>query len=637
MNIKEEEALKFFLKAYKHQWDLNQSYREQYDDDLEYYTGYRNESEYPLAYNMTFPQLLPRIMTMLSRMLEQLYQGGTHDLVSVRPRSRDDVERAPRVQGLLNYQLETLNDIDADGSSYLFNFQWMCNALSWGKGIAKVYWRKEERISPRRITIPVPMFENGRMVGIDTRSTLVQDSQVVYDAPYAEVLHNKLFVPHPHYKNIQQMPFVFCVYRRTVEYLKQKQREGVYRNIKDLGYSSSSGKSTSGTQYEDDSVEAYVKSLGIEGYTDIASMEDERLSPEVDVIEGYGRYIFPEDDVPYEVGSGVKIKGKESEAIVHIGNYKSLLLLQKNTYGKKPFFAIGAYMHPELFWDMGIIRLGKTIQEQYDTLANTRYQNALMSVNSMLLVEEDSDIPPESLIWKPYGLVPGGMENGRPTVQPLVVPDTQSSVFREQEEFFKSTIEDISGMHRYGMGATPTRQEAPGTMYSLQAMGEARTKLLLMGMDYQGFQPMLKHMMLLNTWHLPDKFETRITTNQGQQFTPMFAGDVHPNYDFTARYTSMEPAMGKQFRAQQLVQYAQMWQDSPYLQHHEFMKAIMELMDFHDSDKYLKSPQQVLQEQQQSVQQAVQAKMLEAQMQDKLSEKEAGRSAMRDVAKGLLR
>jgi hypothetical protein len=65
-------------------------------------------------------------------------------------------------------------------------------------------------------------------------------------------------------------------------------------------------------------------------------------------------------------------------------------------------------------------------------------------------------------------------------VEPLITPDmTQTGVFREQEEFFKSTIEDMTGMYRYNMGATPTRQENVGTMYSLQAMGESRVKLVI--------------------------------------------------------------------------------------------------------------------------------------------------------------
>ena len=75
-------------------------------------------------------------------------------------------------------------------------------------------------------------------------------------------------------------------------------------------------------------------------------------------------------------------------------------------------------------------------------------------------------------------------------------------------------------------------QYGPGN--SIQSMGEARTKLLMMTMDHTGFRPFLKHMMLLNTYYLDPKSEVRINTPQGEGFTPMFAGDLHPEFDFSA-------------------------------------------------------------------------------------------------------
>lgn len=635
MNEKDKQAFKHFLSAYKTQWDLNEYYRTQYDDDLEHYLCYRRDTDYPLAYNMYFPQLLPRVTTMLSRMLEQLYQGGTHDLVGVRPRKQSDVDRAPRVQGLLSYQLETLNDIDMTGGSYLFNLQWMLNAISWGKGIAKLYWRKEQRIAPRRISVPIPQFDAaGNLVAMTTRSLTVEMPQVVYDGPYAEVLHNKCFVPHPSYKSIQKMPFVFCVYKRSLEYIRNMADKGVFKNVDKIGWSGNKGVLGAGRVGED-SAEAVAKSIGLEGVME-KDFESERIAPEVDVIEGYGKYIFPEDETAYEVGSGVKVKGKQSEAIVHIANYKALLSIQKNTYGYRPFFDIGAYWHPELYWDIGLFRLGKDIQEQYNNLANTRAQGAIQAVNQMLQVREDSDIPPEALIWKPFGIVPVS-EIGA-DVAPLMTPDvTQSGVFREQEQFFNDTISNLTGIYDYSMGVTPPRQERVGTIYSLQHVGEARMKLMLMTMDYQGFQPFLKYMMLLNTWHLPDNFEARIVSNGQEGFTPLFSGDIHVDYDFTVRYTAMEPALGKHFKAQQLIQYAQMWHESPYLQQYQFMKAIMEMMDFHDPDKYLLTPQQVQQQQQQMAAQAAQVRLLEAATQDSLRAKEQGREMQRDVVKAIMK
>jgi hypothetical protein len=617
---RKEEVFKHFIQVYKHQWDLNRHVRDDYDEDLEYYLSYRPRTRYPLAYNESFNKLLPRVMTILSRFMSQLYQGGTSNLVSVRPRKRSDVERAPRIEGLLNFQLETLNDIDMQGGSYWTNYQWMLNALSFGKGILKLYWRREERIAPKRITVPDPQFDDaGNLVGIGKKDVVYEEPQIVYDGPYAEVLHNKLFVPHPNYKSIQQMPAVFCVYKKPIEYVKKMAEEGKYdsRSVKDIGWSSPTVAGTSGDSgLGQDSCEAFAKSLEIEGAISATELRTERVTPEIDIIEGYGRYIFPEDESAYEVGSGVKIKGRESEAIVHIGNYKTLLNIQKNNYGMRPFYDIGAYTHPEMFWDIGIIRLGKGIQELVNDMSNLRAQNAMMLVNQMLKVNKDADIDPAALVWKPFGLIP---VDDFSDVQPLEVSDaSQSRVFMEQEQFFEGMIEEITGMYRYSMGAEPQRAEKVGTVYSIQQMAEARTRLLLMTMDHTGFKPLLKGMMMLNLFHLPSEFETRINTPQGQGFTPLWPSDLHVDYDFTARYTSMEPALGKMQRSQQLLQYSQLWQQSPYLQHHEFMKAIMELMDFHDTDKYLKSPEQLQQEQQQQQQMVMQAKMMEYQVQDQL-------------------
>ena len=638
MTDRDLECFSHFLKGYKFNWDMNDYARENYDEDLEFYLSHRDEQDYPLAFNMSFNKLLPRIMTVLSRFMEQLYQAGTGNLVSVRPRKAKDAESAPRVEGLLNFQLENLNSIDMSGGSYLFNFEWMFNALTFGKGIAKLHWKKEERIAPQRITIPIPRFSpQGQLIGMEPMEILKEMPQVMYDGPYAEVIHNKLVVPDVRYKNIQKMPFAFLVYQRSLDYVNEMRKKGIWKNVDDLGWHPSGHASSNITGI--DFGEKYAKSIGIEGVTFTDDFQSDYSTANIDIVEGYGKYIFPEDDTPYEVGSGYKIKGKESDAIVHIGNYHTLLNIQKNTYGKKPLFDISAYMHPELYWDIGIIRLGKDIQRQVDNLGNVRFQNAIQLVNQMLKVREDADVPQEALIWKPFGVIP---VEDMDDVQPLIQPDvSQSNVFREQEEFFDQTLSDMTGMYPYGMGQTPPRQEYVGTMYSLQSMGEARTKLLMMTMDHQGFQPFLRYMMTLNSWHLPSNYEFRKGDGANQQFPKMFAGDIHPEYDFTARYTSMEPALGKQMRANQLIQYAQMWQGSPYLQQYQFMKAVLEMLDFPNTETFLRDDQQVQQMMQQQQQQQMQMEMMgmaaQGQQQAQMQAQGQQGDLIRDVVKSLLK
>jgi hypothetical protein len=146
-----------------------------------------------------------------------------------------------------------------------------------------------------------------------------------------------------------------------------------------------------------------------------------------------------------------------------------------------------------------------------------------------------------------------------------------------------------------------------GVVYGIQAMGEARAKLLLMSMDYLGIRPLLKYMMLLNTFHLPSGFEYRIGDGDNKQFGNVFGDDIHCDFDFAARYTAMEPALGKQFRAQQLIQMAQMWMQSPWINQYQMNKTVMELLDIKEADQLMKTPQQMQQEQMQAVQQQMMA------------------------------
>lgn len=589
MNERDEKIYKHLMERYKFHWDANQYYRTNHDENLEYYRGYRNAADYPLVYNENFNRILPIIYTILSRYMDQLYQGS--NIVSVKPRKSKDIQRAKAVEGVLNFQLESLNDIDTQGGSYLTMLHWFFNALTFGKGIIKAYWRKEERITPKRVALPIPKFDQfGNFQGMDILDHMEETMQLVYDGPYVEVLHNKLFLPHPEYKDIQKMPQVFCVYRKSIDHIKRLADKGIYKNLNELGITGLG----SASNYSLDSREAFLKSLEIESTAQTEDDVSKYKTPEVDIVEAYGRAILK--DEPYEVGTGLQIKGKEEEIICHIGNHRTILSLQKNTYGIRPFFDIGNYIHPELYWDLGMVELTKGIQNQVNNLANLRIQNLMMFINPMLKVQAHADIDPEALVFKPFGIIP---VDDMTDVEPLTIPDFHGDTFMQQERFYQDTIHDIMGMYAYNMGQTPQRQERVGVVYGIQAMGEARAKLMLMSSDYLGIRPLLKYMMILNTYHLPSGFEYRIGSYDQQQFGNIFGQDIHPDFDFAARYTSMEPALGKQARLERLIQLAGMWKDNPWINQFQWNKTIMELSDIREAEYLLKSEKQFAQEMQQ--------------------------------------
>ena len=106
MNRRDEAIYRDVMRRYKEQYDRNQYARTNYDEDLEYYRGYRNHADYPLAYNENFNRILPIVQTLMSRFMDQLYQGP--NIVSVKPRKKRSLESAKAVENVLNFQLENL-------------------------------------------------------------------------------------------------------------------------------------------------------------------------------------------------------------------------------------------------------------------------------------------------------------------------------------------------------------------------------------------------------------------------------------------------------------------------------------------------------------------------------------------------
>lgn len=605
MTKREKEIFLYLMKMYKDQWDRNDYYRTNHDEDLEYYVGYRNQNKYPLAYNENFNRILPLIYTILSRFMSHLYQGG--NIVSVKPRKGRDIQNAKAVESVLNFQLENMNCVDDQGGSYNIFLNWFFNALTFGKGILKTYWRKEDRISPRRIARPIPNFDSlGNFQGWDIFDHISMENQTVYDQPYMEVLHNKTCVPHPEYRSIQQMPGFFVVYPRSLDYVKMMADRGEFKNIKEI----LPGGGQAGTEPRD-SYERFIKSADITGLLRKEQIKDDKKVPEIDIVEAYTKLIL--EDTPYDVGSGIKIKGREEEVIAHIGNYSTLLSVQRNPYGYRPFFDVGTYMQPELYWDIGITRLTHGIQEQINNIANLRIQNVMMQINQMLRVDPNSDVDPKALVWRPFGIIPA--EQGE--VEPIVIPDYHSNMFTEQEQFLEATVQDLAGIYGYNKGSVPERAERVGVVHSIQSMGEARAKLMLMSMDHQGIRPLLKYMMILNTFHLPSGFEYRIFDGSDENFSQIFGDDIHPDFDFSARYSSMEPALSKEYRIQQILQLAPILQQNPLINQQQWLKTIFELGDIREGESLIKTQEQLQQEQQMQMQMqmAAQRQQIEGQAQ----------------------
>jgi len=533
-----------------------------------------------------------------------------------------------------------LNNIDFQGGSYMVFFQWFLSALIHGKGIVKAYWRKEERSMPRRIEIPIPKIENGRVVGQEFFEVWAEEPTTVYDSPYVENIPVRQFMPDPEYRQIQEMPVCAHIHKKSVTWIRMMQEIGEFNNnAVDVGKATSEYRSTrsqartgSGQSIEWEEFQQVFRDIE-EAYTIEEIQSDEHKANDIDIVDCYGKYRLGEGKTV--LGEGLTFAPIEQEVICTIANYDTVVKLEPVKYGMKPFFDVGAHINPHRYWDIGMIELTKDVLEMYDNIANLRAHDSMMKVNTMIKVQTDSDIDPRSLVWKPFGIIP--VENMN-DIELMESPDYTSHTFNEQIQFFESVIQDVTGIYDYAKGVTPERQEHVGTISSLQSVAENRIKLLILTMDYMGIRPLLKYMMMLNTHHLPSGFEFRVTDAvEGEQFKRVWGSDLHVDYDFEARYAALEPALAKSGRINALMQLSQAWAQDPTVNQYEFKKAVLELMDMVNPDKFLKDPKVVQQEMQKQQQQQMMEKLAPVQAQGEAQKALADEKTKLEMVKALLK
>lgn len=578
----EEEAYSYFIQEYDRLKKLNAPYRDKFDEYDEYYSGYINKNKYPMTYNGSYNKVLPIIYQILENMLSHLYRGP--EIIGVRPKRMADIQSADRIAGLLNTQFGNLNSIDRDGGSYVMMQLYILSALIFGKGIVKAYWHQEEGTRPFRHYERIPIFDfdalgRPQVVGMEEIDEVIEEQRLVYDGPYIENILPKLFLPDPEYRSIQKMPCVAHVYKQSLDWILKNADKDIFGNVDNIGKLGTLLRG--GSNDVDDFL---VKRLEIENINTHEEIHtDYHTAQNIEILDMYGKYSL--EGPVINLDRGVTFKGREEEVVCTIANQDTILRLEPVPYGRKPFFDVGAHINVNGFWDTGVVELIKDIQESYNMISNLRNQVAMNKVNPMIQVLMDSEIDPNFLYFRPYGFIP---LTSHDDIKILETPDFSAETFNQHIAFFDKMIHEMTGIHPYSMGVTPPRQEHVGTMYSIQSVGASRMRLLMMTMDHTGFRPLLEYIMLMNTYNLPIGTEFRTFKKDGRaEFGVLDPNDIHPDYDFEVRYASMEPSLDKPMRLQNLMQLAQIFQQHPLVNHYEFLRAVLEMTDMVDADRFL--------------------------------------------------
>ncbi len=469
------------------------------------------------------------VMDIVEWMMPSLMRVFTasQDIVVIQPVGGEDVKSAEQHQALINYQF----NYKMEGFTKFYT--WFKDALIYGLGVVKLTWETfydkrpafYEELSEEEFTalaaqpaITVEEYEEYEEVTVEEtedeggsitevavtrtyfRNVRVTLKKVTYAGPWLENIPVSSFYIEPGARSVREANFVGHRVRRTMDYLRRMQREGVYHNVDEViphaegddGYSSFGGLSE------------------IEGMNR-GDVEETRTVAS----EGREFKWVWECWVKLDVdGDGVL------EPLLVTFTDSVLLRVEENPFdhGEPPFETIVPIVDCHRLFGISITDLVLEFQRMKTSLYRNIFDNIAFSVNNVFLVNRSS------------GTDVGALTNIRPGA--VVFTDDVNTGVRELKpetlapglfqlfEHLDSSKENRSGITRYSQGLDGQSLNSTATGISaIMTASQQRIELIARLFSETGIKYLFRKMISLNQQFLTDKIVLRLF-NEPMEITP---------------------------------------------------------------------------------------------------------------------
>lgn len=497
--------------------------------------------------NLVIPEAFSRIETVTPRVIGALF--ASRPWVAVAPREPGDVQNAPTVEMLLDYQLAERMDILPK------MVDWVKNALIFGTAVGKTVWRLEtqERVVGRK-----PVFPDGR----DVRSRLMRAFRIpagfepdrreviVYDDPEFDVVDPWHFWWDPRARDLREMRYCFHRSIRTRAELQELERQGIYGQVDDIPDGIEGGPTGSDVRRQEI------------GYP--AAGEDED-GDEVEVLEYW-----------------------QPDRIVALGNRQTVLRNSPNPFwhGQLPFVAIHDHPVPGEFWSIGEIEPLVDLAEELNTFRNQRLHRANILTGLPFIANKMLEVNPDDLVLKAHhiiwvGNVPEGMklEDVLTTVR---LPDVPPSSYSE-EAVIKQDMDRTTGVYDPVRGALSDQGTTATEVVAVQDQANFRFRLKIQLMEFSGLRRLARQVVQLDQQFIDRARAVRIT-GQPPAFVDIPPEQIIGEFDFIPAGSSVEPIANKQVRQKQLVELYGLVQNDPRVNKPKLLRKIFEAHDIKDVD-----------------------------------------------------
>ena len=346
----------------------------------------------------------------------------------------------------------------------------------------------------------------------------------IYDAPELIPVDLFEFYPDPEAIDIEDARYVIERFYKPRKYLKELEKQGIYKNIDDVPFQGSNLKE------RDDR----LSSINFQTPVNNNEMEDNDI---VDLLEFW-----------------------TDERCITVANQSTLIRNEHNPYwdGQKPYVKMILVPVQNEFYGIGAIEPMQFLQHELNDKRNQRLDNVNMSMNRMWMWNTSYHLPngTASLISRPHGIIPvEGMvgDDVRRALRPLDIPDVTQSSYVE-EDVIKRDIQNATGVNDFfaGRSAPDSRLNKTATGISLTlAQAQARFKYSI-DLISESFQKIVEKIFARDKQFLPDDYVIRLFGEAGRVFKEVGIDNLYGSFDFTINVgNSLIP---KQIEQDQLLQ-----------------------------------------------------------------------------------
>lgn len=231
-------------------------------------------------------------------------------------------------------------------------------------------------------------------------------------------------------------------------------------------------------------------------------------------------------------------------------------------------------------------------QTALNVTINSRIDNKAAAIQQILGVNtEELDDPDEDLQFKQNWVIRTKIDPNH-VIKALSVPDLTANSYQESQ-FFSTAIEEQSSVTKFVQGTESFGSNR--TASGIQTVYQAANKYL-QDLTSQFEQNLIARTCMLVYQHvlkfMPDEILVKVTRDpMAPEYRKMVIGDLAEDLEFVP-----SGVHGLAVKAQQqgnLIQFAQVMKDSPYVNQPELIKKVYESFGFKDAEKIL-NPNPVL-------------------------------------------